>query len=151
MPGKTTVADIMMRGAFTIDVRDTLRQADEIRRREGFRYIPALDKTKYVGMITERTLSEYSLRGMYDYEDNLGEESQNTLLDYENIIERPSVLIYPEDSVQKAVKLMVKHNLDYLAVVDWEQNFLGIVTSAEVLMFFNKKLEEESESSPAEE
>ena len=52
-------------------------------------------------------------------------------------------VIYPEDSVIKAVELMSKYGVDCLPVVDWKYNLIGIVTSIDVLLFiYNRMLDD---------
>lgn len=136
------IADIMNKGVFYVDVTDTVKRADEIMREEKIKHLPVVEGKRYVGIITERNIMEYSLRHLYDAEDNLGEASHNQILDFERIITRQSQVIYPEDSVAKAIKLMAKYRLDCLPVVDWQMNLLGIITTTDIMLFVHKLMEE---------
>lgn len=144
MPKKTTVAQIMTSGVFTVDIEDTLKKADEIMREENVRHVPALENGKFVGMITDRSVREYTLRGLYDFEDNMGEAAYNKIIDFKGIMERDVHLIYPEDSVAKAIEIMSKKKLDCLPVVDWEKRLVGILSFIDVLLFVRKKLLEDN-------
>jgi predicted transcriptional regulator len=62
MPGKTKIEQIMTKGVFSVDIDDTIHKADEIIKNEGVRHVPVTEEGKFIGLITERTLMEYSLK-----------------------------------------------------------------------------------------
>ena len=142
MPSKTKISEIMTKEVFTVDLEDTIHKADEIMREEKVRHVPVLEGTVFVGLITERSLMEFTLRQLYDFEDEFGELGHNKIVDFQNIMTKNVRIIYPEDSVNKAVELMAKYKIDCLPVVDWENNLVGILTFVDVLLFFNMKLSE---------
>lgn len=136
MPQQTLIKEIMTRDVFTVDVEDTVRRADEIMREESIRHVPVIENGKYVGIITERSIMEYSLRRIYEFDNIDGEAGFNRILDYRRIMDSSLPMVYPEDSLQKALKLMTKHKIDCLPVVDWEKNLVGILTSVDIMLFF---------------
>jgi CBS domain-containing protein len=142
MPAKTKVEDIMTRDVFTVTLDDTLQKVDEIMRNEKVRHVPVIDEGKFIGLITERTIMEYTLLRLYEYDDNFGAEAQNKISDYRVIMEKNVRIIFPEDSIQKAIEMMSKYKLECIPVVDWKHYLVGIVTSIDVMLFINKKLKE---------
>jgi CBS domain-containing protein len=90
-------------------------------------------------MITDRTIMEYSLKKLYDYEDEFGEEGYDKITDFRNIMVKNLYVIYPEDSVKKAIEMMAKRKINYLPVVDWKNNLVGILTSTDIFLFFLNK------------
>ncbi len=143
MPARTKIQEIMTKGVFSVQIDDTLRKADEIIKTENVRHVPVLEGEKYIGMITERSIMEYTLRQLYDYHDHsFGEDGYSRISDFQDIITKPKYLVYPEDSIQKAVELMGKRKLDCLPVVDWQGNLVGILTSVDLMIFFYRWLSE---------
>lgn len=143
MPLSAKVEEVMTRGVFAVDFDDSIKKADDIIREEGVRQVPVVENGKFIGMITETTLREYTLRKIYDYDDEFGEIGYNKISDFENIIFKNSHLIYPEDSIVKAIEIMSKKKIDHLPVVDWDKNLLGIITAMDVLLYVNKKIKDE--------
>jgi CBS domain-containing protein len=143
MPTLVKIADIMTKDVFTVNIDDTIHKADEIMRDESIRQVPVVDGKKFIGLITERTLMEYSLRRLYDFEDEYGEIGYNKINDFKKIMTTEVYLIYPEDSIKKAIELMIKKKVDCLPVVDWENNLVGIVTYYDMLLYVNKILNEQ--------
>ncbi len=139
MPSVTKVGEIMAKEVFSVDIEDTIHKADEIMRNEHIRHVPVLEGTKFVGLITERSLMEYSLRNLYDYEDEFGEMGYNKITDFNHVMTKNVQIIYPEDSVKKAIEIMIKRKVDILPVVDWDKNLVGILSFIDILLFVNQK------------
>jgi acetoin utilization protein AcuB len=142
MPTLTSVGEIMTKSVYTVTLEDTVRKADEIMKSEGFSQVPVLEDGKFIGLITERSLMEYSLRQLYEFDDAYGEAGYNKILDFEEIMTKNVRIIYPEDSIKKAIELMTKHKTYCLPVVDWKNYLVGLVTANDILLFFHKKLSE---------
>ena len=138
---KTNIEKIMTKGIFTVTLEDTVKRADNLMKEEKIRHLPVVDDGKLIGLITDRKIIEYALRQLYDYDDTLEEIERNKIGDYRELMVKNVRVIYPEDSVLKAVELMAKFKIDCLPVVDWKHNLLGIVTSIDVLLFVYKVLE----------
>ena len=143
MPNLKKVEEIMTKEVFTVDIEDTVHKADELMRDEKVKHIPVLEDGKFIGMITERSLMEYTLKRLYDFEDEFGEQGHNKIIDFQHVMTSNLHLIYPEDSVKKAVEILIKKKLDCLPVVDWKKNLVGILTSTDVLLYFNNRLSQE--------
>ncbi|NLO19893.1 MAG: CBS domain-containing protein [Ignavibacteria bacterium] len=138
----TKVEEIMTKDVFSVELDDTIHKADEIMREESVRQVPVIDENKLIGLITERTLMEYSLRQLYDFDDEFGEIGYNKINDFQDVMAKNVRIIYPEDSLHKALELMAKYKTDCLPVVDWNNNLVGIITSIDILLFFRNKLSE---------
>lgn len=143
MPIKTKIADIMTKDAFYVEIEDTIHHADEIMKNEKIKQVPVVENGIYAGLITERTLREYSLRELYEFDDAYGEQGYNKITDFQNIIHRQDHVVYPEDSVAKAIKLMAKYHLDCLPVVDWNKKLVGIVSSSDLMLFIHRLIEDD--------
>jgi len=141
----TKVSEIMSKNLFTIEITDTLRHADEIMKRENVRYVPVLEGSKYIGIITSHRILEYTLRHLYDFNKDESEFVETQILDFENIIEKNLHLLYPEDSINKVLELFAKYRYDILPVVDWDKNLVGVVSTTDILLFINKYIQEESQ------
>lgn len=136
----TKIEEIMTKNVFSIGLDDTVHNADELMKSEKLRFLPVLDGKKLIGLITERTIMEFTLRKLYDFDDEFGEEGHNKITDFRTIMEKNVIVIYPEDSVRKAVEKMAKKKVDCLPVVDWKNNLVGIVTSTDIYLFMLNKI-----------
>lgn len=142
MPFKQRISELMSTNLFTVTVEDTLHSAYELMKKEKVRHLPVLENDKIVGMLCERKVNEYILRKIYEPDQNFGDLGFNRIIDFENIMDKISHFVYPEDSVAKAVKLASKYRVDALPVVDWEMNLVGLITNTDLLLSYNKLLDE---------
>ncbi len=140
MPVLTKISEIMSRSFFSVQLDDTVKKADDLLKDEKIKYLPVLDSKKFLGMITDRKILEYTCKQIYEPDSNDG---YNKIGDYSNIMEKVSHVIYREDSIFKAVELFSKYKVDVLPVVDWDYNLEGILTTHDILLYFRKALEEE--------
>ncbi len=142
MPNITKVSEIMSKHVFYVDVEDTVRKAEDIMKDEQVNQLPVLEGAKIIGMITDRKVMEYTLREIYDSGQTYGEAGFNKIIDYEKIMLPITHVVYPEDSIAKAIKLMAKYKLNCVPVVDWEMNLIGLLTYTDVLLFMHNYLSE---------
>ena len=136
---KTHVSDIMSKDVLTVDVFDTVQEAERIMEDEGYRHIAVTENGKLVGLITGKKIMEYKLRHLYDGKETFFMEDR--ILDFEGIMKREPSVLYAEDSLEKAVNMMINKRIDYIPVVDWEKNIEGSLSFSDVLLFINEKIQ----------
>lgn len=137
---KVLIKDIMSSNIFYIDINDSIEKAEALMVEENSRHIPVVENNKLVGILTHKKIMEYKLRELYD--NNEGEGVYDIkILDFEKLIKRDPTVIYPEDSLKKVVEIMIKKEIDYIPVVDWEKNLLGSISFIDILLFVNSMLE----------
>lgn len=141
MPSRVKVSEIMTSNVFTVTIEDTVYTAEQLMKEENIKHVPVVEGQKIVGMICLDKIREYTLRNIYERDQNYGEIGFNKIIDYEKIMNPIEHVVYPEDSISKAVKLFAKYKLDCLPVVDWDMNLIGIVTHTDILLFFHNYLE----------
>lgn len=117
---------IMTRHPETIHPDDTLARAKEIMDVAGFRRLPVVKDGEIVGMLTERNLREHS--------GYLESTKVNVAMS------TPVVSVGPNTTVQEATRLMLRHKIGGLPVVD-RGKLVGIVTTIDMLRAFLEVVE----------
>lgn len=112
---------IMTRHPETIHPDDTLAKAKEMMDAAGFRRLPVVKDGQLVGMLTERNLREHS--------GYLESTKVNIAMS------TPVVSVGPNSTVQEATRLMLRHKVGGLPVVDGGK-LVGIVTTIDMLSAF---------------
>jgi len=110
----------------TIHPDDTLAKAKEMMDAGEFRRLPVVKDGEVVGMLTERNLREHS--------GYLGSTKVNVAMS------APVVSVGPNTTVQDATRLMLRHKVGGLPVVD-HGKLVGIVTSIDMLRAFLEVVE----------
>lgn len=137
---KILVKEIMSEDILTVDIYDTVQKAEQLMVEENYRHIAVLENGKIAGIITLKKIMEYKLRELYESGEAFFMEDK--ILDFEKILKREPSILYPDDSLEKAVNMMLKKRIDYIPVVDWEKNILGSLSFTDILLFVNTQIQE---------
>lgn len=134
------VNDIMTKGVFSVEYDDTVKKVDTLMKEENINQVPVVENGKLVGVITDKTLHEYELREMYESDSTENELSYNKISEFRNLFSKNVHIVYPEDSIIKVIEVMTKKHVDFLPVMDWDNNLLGIITSHDVLLYVKSQI-----------
>ncbi len=107
------IRDVISDSVKPLRATDTAREALDAMREGGHVVMPVVDQTtqRFIGMLKRRAV-----------------EHHNTEIDSVlHLRERDTVVADPEQNVFETTRLMVKHKLDLIAVVDKDQGYLGVV------------------------
>lgn len=115
------IVNLMTPDPITISQRDTLSKAKSLMDEGCFRRLPVMDNEQLVGIVTERDLREYT---------GYLESTRVTAA-----MRTPLVTLTPYDTVEDAARLMLKHKIGGLPIVD-DGTLVGIVTSSDLLKAF---------------
>jgi acetoin utilization protein AcuB len=120
------ITNAMTRTPVSIRSDDVLAKANGLMESGGFRRLPVVDDGHLVGIITERDLRVHA------------GHLENTRV---NAVMRTAlVTIAPEDTVEEAARLMLKHKIGGLPIVA-DGRLLGIVTTSDLLAAFLRVLQ----------
>lgn len=120
------ITNAMIRNPVTISSGDALAKAKSLMKSYGFRRLPVVDDSHLVGILTERDLRAHA------------GQLKNTRV---NAVMRTSlVTIAPGDTVEEAARLMLKHKIGGLPIVE-DGRLVGIVTTSDLLAAFLRVLQ----------
>lgn len=134
------IDSIMTKDVFTVEFDDTINKVDDIMKEENINQVPVLENGKLIGVITDKTLHEYELREIYQSDVPQDEIGYNKISDFRDLFAKNVHIIYPEDSIGKAIEIMTKKHADFLPVVDWDNNLKGIITTLDILLYVKTHL-----------
>jgi acetoin utilization protein AcuB len=115
------IVNLMTSDPITINSHDTLSKAKAIMDVGGFRRVPVVDNGRLIGILTERDLRKYS--GFL--ESTRVNAAMRTAL----------ITITPHDTVEDAARLMLRHKIGGLPIVD-AGRLVGIITTTDLLRAF---------------
>ncbi len=134
------VNSLMTKGVFYVEYDDTVKKVDTLMKEENINQVPVVENGKLVGVITDKTLREYELREMYEADATESELAYNKISEFRNLFSKNVHIVYPEDSIIKVIEVMTKKHVDFLPVVDWDNNLLGIITSHDILLYVKSQI-----------
>lgn len=128
------VAGRMKRAVVTLQPTDSFRQAMDLVRSRGIRHLPVVEGGKVVGIVTDRDIRQASP----SQATSLSIHEIHYLLEKATVAEimtKPVITIGPEETVEEAARLLLKHRIGGLPVVG-DGGLVGIITETDVLQAF---------------
>jgi CBS domain-containing protein len=125
-----TVADLMTREVATLQRNDRLDLAEDVMKLGRVRHLPILDEDGLlVGIISQRDLLHGALAEALGYGRVAQQKVMKTLYVKEIMTTEP-VTVTPDTPIDEAARLMVRHKLGCLPVVEAER-LVGILTEGD--------------------
>lgn len=126
------IKDWMSKSPVTAKPATSIMKAAKLMKENGFHRLPVVeDDGKLVGIVSDRDIKEAS-------------PSKATTLDMHelyyllseikvgDIMTKGVISVAPEDTVEKAAVLLLRHNIGGLPVVDEEQRVVGVITDSDI-------------------
>lgn len=135
-----TVADLMTSDLFTLLEDDNITVADEMMKWRNIRHIPVVnDRFEIVGIITNRDILKISVSALA----GISHRDQRTLHDKVKAkdVMQKKILTVPESTpLFTAAKLLTANKIGCLPIIN-KGKLVGIITEADFVKFFTKKVE----------
>jgi acetoin utilization protein AcuB len=119
----------------TIDEDTSIMKASKIMKQKKIQYLPVLSKGRLVGIVSDRDLKEATPSKAT----TLDIHEMYYLLDkvlVKSLMPKHLYTIAPEDTVEKAAAVMLKHHISALPVVDANAALAGIITKGDIFRAF---------------
>jgi nanoRNase/pAp phosphatase (c-di-AMP/oligoRNAs hydrolase) len=122
--GKSSVQiyDLMSFPVFTISAEDKVEQVQRLLKDKGHSGAPVVDGDKVAGIISQRDLNKL-------------EKTSQKHAPVKAFMSRQMFSLSPKDTVSLAVRLMVRHDIGRLPVME-NGRLVGIVTRSDVMMYY---------------
>ncbi len=115
----------MVRNLVTISPEASIKEAIQLMRLHGIRHLPVVQKTgEMVGFVTESDIRQYLFPALI---------SEMSIKD---VMIREPIVVSPEDSVEEAARIIYRHKIGGLPVIDEKGNLVGIITVTDLLASF---------------
>ena len=128
------IRDVMVKNVVTVEAGYTVKHAAYIMNRFGIGCVVVLEEENVVGIITERDLLRKIVAVAKDPEKTFVRE----------IMSKPVIVGGPDTPLEDAVKLMFKHKIKKLPVVEeyrGKTNLVGLVTLTDIARLQPKLIE----------
>jgi len=135
MKTQVPVSEIMTREVLTVDVKQSLRQAEKILKTNKIRHIPVLSREKLVGILSLNDLLRLSFVDSYGYEEeeNVDTTIYNMLTIEQVMITNPRT-VQAGQSIASVAEIFTKEDFHALPVIDGDR-LAGIVTTTDIIRF----------------
>jgi acetoin utilization protein AcuB len=146
------VSDLMQRQVFSVQVDDPIDRVFFLFHYEKIRHLPVLEKTKIVGIVSDRDL--YKALGPRSRRAGFDSSRDETSLyvipkKVKHIMRRGVITVGPDTTLSEAATLMAKRKIGALPVLKTGK-LVGIVTATDMLHTFAKLAAEYEKLASAE-
>jgi acetoin utilization protein AcuB len=135
------IDSIMIKRVVTVEMDDSLRVIGEIFANVKFHHLLVVEKNKLLGVISDRDL----LKTSSPFLNTLSEQTRdvNTLrIMAHQIMSRKLVTVTKKDSVEDAVRLLLRKNVSCLPVISPNGQIEGIVTWKDLIKGYLQGLDD---------
>jgi len=132
--GNNPVSQIMTRAPQTMDSRRSVGAVLGLMREHGISHVPIMDRGKLVGLVSIQDILSnlYFPPKRMGNQDAAGEQIDTLGIAARGIMSQPVITVNPGLSFLESEKLMHKHDISCLCVVEGE-NLVGVVTKLDFL------------------
>lgn len=128
------IRDVMVKNVITVNANYSVRYAAKIMNRYEIGCLVVMENKAIVGIVTERDLLKKMITEDRDPEKTSVKE----------IMQRPVIVVEPNTFLEDAVRLMFKHKIKKLPVMErlrGEEKLVGLVTLTDIARFQPKLIE----------
>jgi acetoin utilization protein AcuB len=127
------VADWMSKGVLAVETFDSIAVARQVMAKNRVNQLPVLDNDSLVGIVTDRDLRDAYPTSMLIHRGKEIDEFAGKIT-VEEVMSHDVFTVEPDTTLADAVKLLRRHRIGSLPVLDKRQ-LVGIITRSDVLNF----------------
>jgi CBS domain-containing protein len=122
----------MRRDFVSLSLDDTLDFAGDVMNLGRIRHLPVLEGGKLVGVVSQRDLLAGSLSRLLEADAGRQRTFQRTV-EVNQVMNAPPITVAPETTADEAARLMLRHRIGCLPVLDPEGIPVGLLTETDLL------------------
>ena len=136
----TKVSEYMTAKVVTVTPDTGLRKAFFIMKENSIRHLPVIKDNQLVGIISDRELrrpnwvdESHDISHVYFLDDNMS---------VSDVMIQKVLVLHTYDTLRKAVKLLLEHNIGATPVLDKTSNLVGMLSAVDLLRALNDMIDE---------
>ncbi|MEM7552008.1 MAG: CBS domain-containing protein [Bacteroidota bacterium] len=135
MKKREKIANIMTSEVFTIDVDQSLKEANILFKKHPIRHLPVLSSEKLVGILSQTDILRISFGNTFGEDQVGGDEAIFDMLSINQVMKHSPETISPEETIKDASKILADREFHALPVVD-HGKVVGIITTTDIINYF---------------
>jgi len=125
----------MTKEVLTINVTNSLREANALFSKYNIRHIPVVSGEKLIGILSKTDILRISFGNTFGEDQTGSDEAIFDMLSINQVMKHSPVTIESEDTLKDAAEILAKHEFHALPVVEGEK-LVGIITTTDIIKCF---------------
>lgn len=134
MKKREKVGNVMTKDVITINVNDSLHNANNIFNSQKLRHLPVVANDHLVGILSQTDILRISFGNTFG-EQNGGDAAIFDMLSINQIMKHSPVTVCSDDTLKDAAQILAEKEFHALPVVD-EDKLVGIITTTDIIKYF---------------
>lgn len=138
MKKREKVASIMTTDVRTVNVTNSLDEANKLFTKHHIRHVPVVSGDHLIGILSQTDILRISFGNTFGEDQSGGDEAIFNMLSINQVMKHAPQTVSSEDTVKDAAEILAKKEFHALPVVD-NGKLVGIVTTTDIINYFLKQ------------
>lgn len=134
MKKREKVGNVMTRDLETIEVNDSLHNANNVFQSKKLRHLPVVANNHLVGILSQTDLLRISFGNTFGEQDG-GDEAIFDMLSINQVMKHSPVTVNSDHTIKEAAQILAEREFHALPVVD-DEKLVGIITTTDIINYF---------------
>lgn len=140
MRQRVPVSTIMTSNIVTLNLTDSLTQAEKLFKKHKIRHLPIVSGNKLVGILSYTDLLKISLADTVDENDTVIDTTVYNMFSLEQVMVKKVITIQADDNIKDAAEILVDKDFRALPVLDGSV-LVGMLTTTDLIKYLLKLYE----------
>ena len=135
MKKREKVGNIMTTDVVTVNVTNSLQEANHLFSKHHIRHIPVVSGEKLIGILSQTDILRISFGNTFGEEQTGGDEAIFDMLSINQVMKHSPRTVSPEDTLKDAAEVLADKEFHALPVVE-NDKLVGIITTTDIIKYF---------------
>lgn len=135
MKKREKIANVMTTDVFTVNINNSLQEANELFRKKHIRHLPVVSGEKLIGILSQTDILRISFGNTFGEDQEGSDEAIFEMLSINQVMKHSPVTVSSEDTVKDAARILAEREFHGLPVVD-DGKLVGIITTTDIMKYF---------------
>lgn len=135
MKKREKVANVMTKDVVTVNVTNSLKEANTLFNNHHIRHIPVVSGDKLIGILSKTDILRISFGNTFGDDQSGGDEAIFDMLSINQVMKHSPETLTPDDTLKEAAEVLAEKEFHALPVVEGEK-LVGIITTTDIIKCF---------------
>ncbi len=135
MKKREKVANVMTKDVITVNVNNSLKEANDTFSKNNIRHIPVVSGETLIGILSKTDILRISFGDTFGDEQTGSDEAIFDMLSINQVMKHSPLTVSSENTVKEAAEILADKEFHALPVVD-NDKLVGIITTTDIIKYF---------------